>query len=174
MALRFDGRALSLLLKIHVWTVTLGFGGTFLLGAIGICFVCQRCISDFSQPRLEALKRVSFIFNSLAAILTAVGIGLGMLWAKAAWGRYWAWDPKETGAFCILAWLIFSTVIHCWRGLSARVVFLLSLIGNVVVGRSHRNSPVAKPAWRSFPREIQEAPRANAASPRNADGNELS
>ena len=134
LAWRFDGRALSLLLKIHVWTVTLGYGGTFLLGAIGICFVCQRCISDFSQPRLEALKRVSFIFNSLAAILTAVGIGLGMLWAKAAWGRYWAWDPKETGAFCILAWLIFSTVIHCWRGLSARVVFLLSLIGNVVVG----------------------------------------
>jgi hypothetical protein len=134
LAMEFNGRGLTALLKSHVWTVTLGYVGTFLLGGIGICFVCQRCFSDFSQSRLEALKRTSFIFSSLAAMLTAVGIGLAMLWAKAAWGRYWAWDPKETGAFCILAWLIFSTVIHRWRRLSARVVLLLSLIGNVVVG----------------------------------------
>ena len=134
LAMKFDGRGLTALLKIHVWTVTLGYVGTFLLGGIGICFVCQRCFSDFSQSRLEALKRTSFTFSSLAAMLTAVGIGLAMLWAKAAWGRYWAWDPKETGALCILAWLIFSTVIHRWRRLSARVVVMLSLIGNVVVG----------------------------------------
>ena len=134
LAMKFDGRGLTVLLKIHVWTVTLGYVGTFLLGGIGICFVCQRCFSDFSRSRLEALKRTSFTFSSLAAMLTAVGIGLAMLWAKAAWGRYWAWDPKETGALCILAWLIFSTVIHRWRRLSARVVVMLSLIGNVVVG----------------------------------------
>lgn len=37
--------------------------------------------------------------------LTYVGLAfmtLGMLsgavWAKAAWGHYWAWDPKETWA----------------------------------------------------------------------------
>ena len=39
-----------------------------------------------------------------------------------------------TGAFCILAWLIFSTAIHRWKGISARAVLLLSIVGNTVVG----------------------------------------
>jgi ABC-type transport system involved in cytochrome c biogenesis permease subunit len=83
---------------------------------------------------LESLKGASFIFSGLAAALTAVGIGLAMIWAKASWGRYWAWDAKETGAFCILAWLIFSTAIHRWNWVSARAVLLLSIVGNTVVG----------------------------------------
>ena len=134
LASNFDGRGSTLVLKVHVWTVTLGYGGALLLGAIGICFVSQRCFHDFSQPRLESLKRASFIFTSLAAVLTAAGIGLGMIWSKAAWGRYWAWDAKETGAFCILAWLLVSTAIHRWDGISARAVLLLGLVGNIVVG----------------------------------------
>lgn len=28
-----------------------------------------------------------------------LGMLMGALWAKAAWGHYWAWDPKETWAF---------------------------------------------------------------------------
>jgi len=28
-----------------------------------------------------------------------LGLLLGALWAKEAWGHYWAWDPKETLAF---------------------------------------------------------------------------
>ncbi len=28
-----------------------------------------------------------------------LGLLMGMLWAKDAWGHYWSWDPKETWAF---------------------------------------------------------------------------
>jgi ABC-type transport system involved in cytochrome c biogenesis permease subunit len=28
-----------------------------------------------------------------------LGLLLGAVWAKAAWGHYWSWDPKETLAF---------------------------------------------------------------------------
>ena len=28
-----------------------------------------------------------------------LGLLMGALWAKAAWGHYWSWDPKETWAF---------------------------------------------------------------------------
>ncbi|MFI3240083.1 MAG: cytochrome c biogenesis protein CcsA [Bacteroidales bacterium] len=28
-----------------------------------------------------------------------LGMLMGALWAKAAWGHYWSWDPKETWAF---------------------------------------------------------------------------
>ena len=29
----------------------------------------------------------------------ALGLLMGCLWAKEAWGHYWSWDPKETWAF---------------------------------------------------------------------------
>ena len=32
-----------------------------------------------------------------------LGMLMGCLWAKAAWGHYWTWDPKETWAFVTAA-----------------------------------------------------------------------
>jgi ABC-type transport system involved in cytochrome c biogenesis permease subunit len=32
------------------------------------------------------------------ASLLTIGMLFGALWAKAAWGHYWSWDPKETWA----------------------------------------------------------------------------
>ncbi len=43
------------------------------------------------------------------AFLT-LGLLFGALWAKAAWGHYWTWDPKETWAF--LTWLGYLIYIH--------------------------------------------------------------
>ncbi len=43
------------------------------------------------------------------ALLT-VGIVFGALWAKEAWGTYWAWDPKETWAAA--TWFIYLVYIH--------------------------------------------------------------
>jgi len=38
------------------------------------------------------------------------GLWSGALWADAAWGRYWAWDIKETWA--LLTWLIYVAYLH--------------------------------------------------------------
>lgn len=38
------------------------------------------------------------------------GLLFGALWAKTAWGNYWAWDPKEVWAF--LTWLGYLIYIH--------------------------------------------------------------
>lgn len=38
------------------------------------------------------------------------GMLFGALWAKEAWGHYWAWDPKETWAAA--TWLSYLTYIH--------------------------------------------------------------
>lgn len=43
------------------------------------------------------------------AFLT-VGVIFGALWAKAAWGHYWTWDPKETWAF--ITWMTYLIYIH--------------------------------------------------------------
>ena len=43
------------------------------------------------------------------AFLT-LGMLTGALWAKVAWGNYWAWDPKETWAAA--TWLAYLVYIH--------------------------------------------------------------
>ena len=92
---------MNFLLASHVFLVVLGYTTTFLVGALGVCFVAQRCLSDFSPFRMRSLTRVTFLLGCVAASLTAVGIILGMFWAKTEWGRYWEWDKKEIGAFVV-------------------------------------------------------------------------
>ena len=44
----------------------------------------------------------------LGTALLTIGMLLGALWAKAAWGHYWSWDPKETWAAATwMAWLLY-------------------------------------------------------------------
>lgn len=39
-----------------------------------------------------------------------LGMLMGALWAKEAWGHYWAWDPKETWAAA--TWFLYLAYIH--------------------------------------------------------------
>ena len=124
---------LSFLLASHVFTVTLGYTTTFLVGALGICFVGQRCFSGFSPLRMRSLTRVTFMLGCVAASLTAVGVVLGAIWAKGEWGRYWAWDAKETGGFAVILWQVFFLIAHRFAFGTARGILNMSLLGNIVV-----------------------------------------
>ncbi len=42
--------------------------------------------------------------------LSSIGMLLGSLWAKEAWGNYWSWDPKETWA--AITWMGYLLYIH--------------------------------------------------------------
>jgi hypothetical protein len=124
---------IKLLLAGHVFAVTLGYGTTFLVGALGICFVAQRCLSDASPLRMRSLTGVTFLLGCVAAGMTAVGVILAMFWAKSEWGRYWAWDNKETGAFAVLVWQLCFLFAHRLRHVTIRGVLVMSLLGNIVV-----------------------------------------
>jgi len=53
-------------------------------------------------------KRIFFIIDNLVRIgfgAFTIGMFIGALWAKEAWGDFWAWDPKETWA--LLTWLLY-------------------------------------------------------------------
>jgi ABC-type transport system involved in cytochrome c biogenesis permease subunit len=39
-----------------------------------------------------------------------LGMLMGAIWAKEAWGHYWSWDPKETWAAA--TWLGYLLYIH--------------------------------------------------------------
>ena len=52
-----------------------------------------------------------------------IGMLFGALWAKEAWGTYWAWDPKETWA--AITWLSWLVYVHLRRTSAARHTFCL-------------------------------------------------
>ena len=57
-------------------------------------------------------KEVNLTDNLVYVGTTFLTFGMlfGALWAKEAWGHYWAWDPKETWA--AVTWLAYMLYIH--------------------------------------------------------------
>jgi hypothetical protein len=131
---KLDAGRMNFLLAGHVFAVTLGYGTTFLVGALGVCFVARRCLLDFSPLRMRSLTRVTFLLGCVAAGLTAAGVILAMFWAKAEWGRYWAWDKKEVGALAVLVWQVCFLLAHWLSHVTIRGLLVISLLGNIVVG----------------------------------------
>ncbi|MFW6181646.1 MAG: cytochrome c biogenesis protein CcsA [Spirochaetota bacterium] len=43
-------------------------------------------------------------------VFTAGALIFGAVWAQYAWGRYWAWDPKETWA--LVTWVVYTAYLH--------------------------------------------------------------
>jgi len=60
------------------------------------------------------------------ALLT-MGMLLGAIWAKIAWGNYWTFDPKETWA--LLTWLFYLFTIHLHYFCPKRKKLLLWILG---------------------------------------------
>ena len=63
--------------------------------------------------------------------LTAIGTVLGMFWAKENWGRYWAWDPKETGAAAILGCAVAIAALRWFRSTSHNAIPVAGIIGSM-------------------------------------------
>ncbi len=61
-------------------------------------------IISLTKPKLRA-QLFGFIDNMIYVGYGFLMLGLlmGAIWAKDAWGHYWSWDPKETWAFVTAA-----------------------------------------------------------------------
>lgn len=62
----------------------------------------QRVLKDLDRAQMTVLQ--------LAFWTLGVGILLGAWWADHSWGRWWAFDPKETWA--LVTWIVYLIVIH--------------------------------------------------------------
>ena len=54
----------------------------------------------------------------LAWLFTVLGLVSGMIWAQAAWGALWSWDPKETAT--LILFIILSVHILASGRLASR------------------------------------------------------
>ncbi|WP_329905090.1 cytochrome c biogenesis protein [Porphyromonas pogonae] len=62
------------------------------------------------DPRFDAGKLIgvtdNLVYTGLAFLM--IGLLLGAVWAKQAWGTYWGWDPKETwAAITLMSYLLY-------------------------------------------------------------------
>jgi cytochrome c-type biogenesis protein CcsB len=124
-------------LVIHVSAAIIS-GGVFLLAN---CIAATYLILDrYEQkglrpvwaeklPTLEALDNLSYRLVALVFPLWTFSVLAGAIWAEAAWGRDWGWDPQETWAF--ITWVAYAAYLHArvtigWRGRKAAWLCLLA------------------------------------------------
>jgi cytochrome c-type biogenesis protein CcsB len=79
------------------------------------------------------VEKMSYELVRFGFALLTVGLLVGSVWAKSAWGDFWVWDPKEN--WSLVTWLIYGGYLHLrrvrgWRG--ERAAWLL-IIGFAVV-----------------------------------------
>jgi len=65
------------------------------------------------------VEQMSYELVRFGFALLTVGLLVGSVWAKSAWGDFWVWDPKEN--WSLVTWLVYGGYLHLrrvrgWRG----------------------------------------------------------
>lgn len=144
-------------LPVHVSIVSLGSGVFLISGAASTLFLIRLRypVTDSGVGRIvarlpsaQSLDVLAYKTTVFAFPLFGIGVILGAIWAEAAWGRFWGWDPKETVSF--IAWIIYAAYLHArattgwrdtraaWINIAGFVAMLFNLfIINMVVSGLH-------------------------------------
>lgn len=94
------------------------------------------------SPSLQGDLRLCDTLVRMGWGFITMGIVMGALWAKQAWGDYWTWDPKETWAAA--TWLSYLLYMHLRQGSALSSV---TSAGSVTMAR--QNSPAIEVASHS-------------------------
>ncbi len=130
-------------LAIHVTLVSIAEGALMTSAVFTVLFLVKQR-HDRLRPRpttsparwatsrpgcrlRPTLDKAAYRIVAFAFPLYTVAIICGAIWAEAAWGRYWGWDPKETWAFIV--WVVYACYLHAratagWKGRAAAWVNL--------------------------------------------------
>lgn len=150
----------SFWLPIHVTIVSVG-SGVFLVSGVASMLFLYRLRQPEGQesgnvlgaiarrlPDARTLDRLAYKTTIVGFPLFGAGVILGAIWAEAAWGRFWGWDPKETCSF--IAWVLYAAYLHAratsgwrdtkaaWINIAGFVAMLFNLfIINMVISGLH-------------------------------------
>jgi cytochrome c-type biogenesis protein CcsB len=124
---------------IHVGAATLA-SGLFLVGFAASVMYLLRSGYDAGKrgflypygrlfPNAETVERLSFRLHAFAFPIWTFAVCAGAIWAEAAWGRYWGWDPKETWAF--ISWIVYAGYLHARAtpSVKRRTAALIAVVG---------------------------------------------
>ena len=102
-------------LKIHVATIVSSYAPLALSAILGLMVLILMIFHNKNNSgeitiRIKELTYINEIAMTIGLFLLAIGTFLGGIWANESWGRYWAWDPKETWA--LISTIIYAIVLH--------------------------------------------------------------
>ena len=101
-------------LKIHVAIIVGSYAPLALSALLGFTALWIMALGKKGAERLSiSLKELSHLNEmslSIGLIMLSIGTFLGGVWANESWGRYWAWDPKETWA--LISILVYAVILH--------------------------------------------------------------
>lgn len=98
------------------------------------------------MPAIDALSRIGFSFFT-------IGMLLGSIWARQAWGEYWAWDPKETWA--AITWLFYVLYFHIRKSKPqarkrAGIIFIIAFVALQICWYGYRYLPGAETGLHNY------------------------
>lgn len=122
----------------HVITCFLGYSGFALAAGLGVVYLLKHSDRDQAHqtsgllsllPKPAILDELIYQCIVIGFLLLTAGIITGAIWAHAAWGTYWSWDPKET--WSLITWLVYAAVLHARmvKGWSGKRIAVMALLG---------------------------------------------
>ncbi|QCK16230.1 cytochrome c biogenesis protein [Mangrovivirga cuniculi] len=102
-------------LKVHVATIVSSYAPLALSALIGVMVIALILMRKSSNEkeiniRIKELTYINEISMTIGLFVLTIGTFLGGVWANESWGRYWAWDPKETWA--LISIIVYAIVLH--------------------------------------------------------------
>ena len=102
-------------LKIHVAVIISSYAPLALSALLGLMTMVLLLIrSEKNASKLDVktseLTCINELSMTIGLYLLSIGTFLGGVWANESWGRYWAWDPKETWA--LVSIIVYAAVLH--------------------------------------------------------------
>ncbi len=107
----------------HVVVYFVAYGALFFATAVAIVQLLRPTLKLRAGSVLDgselALDDIAYDAVRIGFTLLTVGLLIGSVWAKSAWGDYWVWDPKES--WSLVTWLVYGVYLHLrhvkgWRG----------------------------------------------------------
>jgi len=105
----------SLLLRSSPWFVphVASYVVAYAFATIAFCLTVAGLHLRANRRDASRHDRLSAVMLRGALPFMVLGLACGAFWADAAWGAYWSWDGKETGALATT--LLYLLWFHLWR-----------------------------------------------------------
>ncbi|TYA72027.1 cytochrome C biogenesis protein [Seonamhaeicola marinus] len=102
-------------LKIHVATIVSSYAPLALSAVLGIMALLLMLFKTAKtkaiiELKIKELTYINELSMTIGLFTLSIGTFLGGVWANESWGRYWAWDPKETWA--LISIIVYAIVLH--------------------------------------------------------------
>lgn len=126
---------------IHVGSVSIGASIGMVSGVASLLYLLRMWqpvgkergfFGSVAKPLPSAKTLDAIAYRTIIVTVPVFGLGivLGAIWAESAWGRFWAWDPKETVS--LITWMLYAAYLHAratagWRDAKAAWINILGL-----------------------------------------------